>query len=318
MSMQKTRRPMRRGRRTPQPALRRLPLGSLRVFVAVAEELSFTRAASALGVSVGAVSMQIRALEEYLRAPLFRRRGRLVHLTAEAERLLPRVRAGLAELERAIDEARLERRTGPVTVSLLGSFLQAWLLPRLPEFQRLHPQIDLRLQSSSEIVDFVRSDVQVAIRYGLGTWSGLHAQKLLEDWLVPVCTPGLLERCGALAGREDLERHRLLHSTTEPWRAWVERDADRQEWAPSGSSFDDSSAVLRAATDGHGLALTRWSLAAREVAAGRLVVASRSIVPAGRAYYFVCPTGYLEVEKIVALRDWLVAEAQRTPRPPGL
>jgi LysR family glycine cleavage system transcriptional activator len=298
--------------------LRRLPLGSLRVFVAVAEELSFTRAALTLGVSVGAVSMQIRALEQYLRAPLFRRSGRLVYLTPDAERLLPRVRAALTELERAIDEARTDRRLGPLTVSVLGSFLQAWLLPRLPDFQRRHPDIDLRVQSSPEIVDFVRSDVQVAIRYGLGHWPPLHVEKLLDDWLVPVCAPAQLERCGPIATRDDLERHHLLHSTTEPWRAWLERVLTGEEWAPRGSSFDDSIAVLRAAQEGHGLALSRWSLAAGEVAAGRLAVASRVLVPAGRAYYFVCPTSYLSIEKIAALREWLVAQAPLTPRPPGL
>jgi len=316
--MPKTRRPSKRAKRAPSAGLRRLPLASLRVFVAVAEELSFTRAALALGVSVGAVSMQIRALEQYLRAPLFRRRGRLVYLTSEAERLLPRVRAALSELEHAIDEARSDRRTGPLTVSLLGSFLQAWLLPRLPDFQRRHPDIDLRVQSSPAIVDFVRSDVQVAIRYGLGHWPPLHADKLFEDWLVPVCAPAQLERCGPIANRDDLERHPLLHSTTEPWRAWLERIVTGEEWAPRGSTFDDSFAVLRAAQEGHGLALTRWSLAAGEVAAGRLVVASRIIVPAGRAYYFVCPPTYLSIEKIAALREWLIAQAQHTPRPPGL
>src|SRR5262245_40766989 len=103
---------------------RRLPLASLRVFVATAEQLSFSRAASILGVTIGAVSMQIRALEEYLKTPLFRRRGRVVQLTGEGERLLPKVKAGLDALERAIDEARVEGRSGPLMVTMLASFLQ--------------------------------------------------------------------------------------------------------------------------------------------------------------------------------------------------
>jgi LysR family glycine cleavage system transcriptional activator len=297
------------------PSFRRLPLSSLRVLVAAAEHLSFTRAAQALGVTGGAVSMQIRALEEYLQAPLFRRRGRLVELTPEGERLVPRVRSGLAELERAIDEARLDRRTGPLTVSMLASFLQEWLLPRLPDFQQAHPEIDLRVETSIALVDFVRSDVQAAIRFGLGHWSGLHAEKLIDDWLVPVCTPQLLERHGAVATREDLRRYRLLYSTSEPWSAWLPTAGER--WAPSGATFDDSITVLRAAVAGQGLALTRWSLCIGEIAAGRLVVASRAIVPSERAYYFVCPASYLTIEKIAVFRSWVLEQGRKSAHPPG-
>src|SRR5688572_28327885 len=158
---------------------RRLPLASLRVFVATAEQLSFSRAAAVLGVSIGAVSMQIRALEEYLRAPLFRRRGRVVHLTSEGERLLPKVRSSLESLERAIDEARVEGRSGILMISMLTSFLQQWLLPRLPNFEERHPDIDLRLHTSGSPVDFLRSDIKAAIRFGTGHWPMLHAEKLL-------------------------------------------------------------------------------------------------------------------------------------------
>src|SRR5689334_2880721 len=177
---------------------RRLPLASLRVFVATAEHLSFSRAANSLGVSIGAVSMQIRALEEYLRAPLFRRRGRIVQLTSEGERLLPKVRDSLAQLEHAIEEARADGRAGPLMVSMLSSFLQQWLLPRLPDFNERHPNIDLQLHTSGSLVDFLRSGVQAAIRFGTGQWPMLYAQKLLDEWLVPVCSPKLFAKHGAV------------------------------------------------------------------------------------------------------------------------
>jgi LysR family transcriptional regulator, glycine cleavage system transcriptional activator len=296
---------------------RRLPLGSLRVFVAAAEHLSFTQAAQVLGVTTGAVSMQIRALEEYLRTPLFRRRGRLIELTADGEGLLPRVRNGLEELERAIDEARLDRRSGPLTITLLSSFLQQWLLPRLPDFQKRFPAIDLRVHASASLVDFLHSDVQAAIRFGQGDWPQLHVEKILDDWLVPICTPQLLEKHGPIATRDDLRRHRLLHSVGEPWRCWIEETAVAEEWAPSGASFDDSIAVLRLAEAGQGLALARWSLAAREVAAGRVVIASRKIIRTNRGYYFVCPSAYLNTDKVVAFREWVMQQAQSAPKPPG-
>lgn len=298
-------------------AFRRLPLGSLRVFVATAEELSFTRAAQSLGVTAAAVSMQIRALEEYLQAPLFHRRGRLVQLTAEGERLLPRIRSGLDELERALDETRRQRQCGPLTVSTIASLLQQWLLPRLPDFQQKHTDIDMRVHTSAELVDFMRSDVLVAIRFGFGNWGQLHTEKLLDEWLLPVCAPALLKKYGPVTTEADLKRYRLLHSTSEPWRAWTEGASAEEEWAPSGSSFDDSVSVIRAAEAGQGLALARWSLAAIEIAAGRLAIASRVIIPSRRAYYFVCPPRYLDIEKVAKFRDWLFRQAKAADRPPG-
>jgi len=299
--------------------MRRLPLSSLRVFVAAAEQLSFSRAAHALGVTSAAVSMQIRALEGYLRMPLFVRRGHAMQLTVEGVRLLPRLRDALGEIERAIDEARHERQSGALTVSMLGSFLQQWLLPRLPDFQQRFPSLDLRLHTSAELVNFLNSDVQVAIRFGKGSWPQVHAEKVLDDWLVPVCAKRLLERHGPVADAADLEGYQLLHSDTEPWRAWVESKGTlTDEWAVRGSTFDDSVAVIRAAQAGQGLALARWSLASDEIAEGRLVIASRKIVPMDRGYFFVCPASYLGVEKVARFREWLTQQAHASPRPPSI
>jgi len=292
-------------------------LSSLRVFVAAAEQQSFSRAANTLGVTTAAVSMQVRALEEYLRVPLFVRRGHTVQLTGEGARLLPRLRDALEDIERTIDEARHERRAGALTVSMLSSFLQQWLLPRLPDFQQRFPDLDLRLHTSATWVDFLNSDVQVAIRFGKGSWPQVHVEKLLDDWLVPVCTRWLWERFGAVAEPADLHRYELLHSNTEPWRAWVEsKGTPTDEWAVCGTTFDDSVAVIRAAQAGRGLALARWSLVSGEIAAGALVIASPKIIPMVHGYYFVCPASYLGVEKVASLREWLIRQAQSSARPP--
>jgi LysR family transcriptional regulator, glycine cleavage system transcriptional activator len=296
-----------------------MPLAGLRVFVGVAEQLSFSRAAQTLGVSTAAVSQQIRSLEEYLRVPLFLRRGHAIQLTAEGARLLPRVRDALAQLERTIDEARRERRAGALTVTMLATFLQQWLLPRLPNFERKFPGLDLRLHTSNQLVDFLNSDVQAAIRFGLGNWPHVHAERILEDWLVPVCARRLFESEGGIENESDLARYELLHSNGEPWRAWVEgRSTITDEWAACGTTFDDSVAVIRAAQAGRGLALARWSLACGEIAEGTLVVASKRVVPMAHAYHFVCPSSYLDVEKIAAFREWLVQEAYAAPLPPSV
>ncbi|MEP7246519.1 MAG: transcriptional regulator GcvA [Gammaproteobacteria bacterium] len=296
-------------------AFRRLPLSSLRVFVAVADQLSFTQAAQSLGITAGAVSMQIRSLEEYLQAPLFLRRGRVVQLTAEGARLLPRVRNGLEELEQAIDEARIDRRSGPLTVSVLSSFLQQWLLPRLQDFYDKHSGIDLRVHTSASLVDFLHSDVQAAVRFGAGSWPQLHVEKVLDEWLVPVCTRAVLTRHGPIRTRDDLKRVPLLHSKSEPWKVWPDITLSSDEWAPRGATFDDSVSVVRAAEAGHGFALARWSLAAQDISNQRLVIASPVIIPAPRSYYFVCPPSYISLDKIAAFRDWLVVQAAKAPVP---
>jgi LysR family glycine cleavage system transcriptional activator len=296
-----------------------MPLASLRVFVGVAEQLSFSRAAQSLGVSTAAVSQQVRSLEEYLRVPLFLRRGHSIQLTGEGARLLPRVRDALTQLERTIDEARRERRAGSLTVTMLSTFLQQWLLPRLPGFERKFPELDLRLHTSTQLIDFLNSDVQVAIRFGPGNWPHVHAEKILEDWLVPVCARRLFESEGSVENESDLRRYELLHSNGEPWRAWVEGQSTiTDEWAACGTTFDDPVAVIRAAQAGRGLALARWSLVSGEIAEGGLVVASRRVVPMAHAYHFVCPSSYLAVEKIAAFREWLLKETQTAPRPPSV
>jgi LysR family glycine cleavage system transcriptional activator len=226
-------------------------LGSLRVFIAVAHHLSFTRAADALGVSASAASLQIRSLEEYLARPLFRRNGRQVRLTAEGEALLPRVREALEQLERAVDDARRDHGAGPLRVSTLTSFLQQWLLPRIQRFRTLCPEVDLHLHTSEQLVDFVREDFQAAVRFGKGGWPNVHSEKLLEEWLLPVCAPALYRRFGPLREANDLRRYPLLHSLSEPWTVWLFDGRSSAEVATlRGAVFDASLAVVRMAQQG--------------------------------------------------------------------
>ena len=302
---------------TAPPAIRRLPLGSLRVFVAVADHLSFTRAAAALGVTTSAASMQIQSLEEYLRIALFRRDGRQVALTAEGAQLLPKIRLGLGELERALDGARADRGAGPLRITTLSSFLSQWVMPRLPEFNRLHPRVDLQIDTSPEVIDFVRSGVHAGLRFGAGNWPQLHIEKLFDEWLIPVCKPALLKKYGPVNDAKDLERYRLMHSTSEPWSAWLFEKGESERWPAGGSAFDDSLAIIRATEAGQGLALARWSLIAGEVRDGRLALASERALKFSRSYYFVCPPALLRLDKLDAFRKWIVGEARNFPSPGG-
>lgn len=295
--------------------MRRLPLGSLRVFVAVAQHLSFTRAADALGVTASAVSVQIRSLEEYLARPLFRRNGREVRLTAEGRTLLPRVQQALEQLERAIDDARTERFGGMLKLSTLASYMQQWLLPRLPRFRAKHADIDLHLHTSGDVVDFMREDFQLAIRYGGGGWPNVQSEKLLDEWVLPVCSPALYEKYGPLRGPDDLRRYPLLHSVTEPWTIWLfEGRSVEQSPGFRGALFDDSHALVRMAMQGAGLALARWSLVADEIASGTLVRASEKTIPWNH-YWLVYPPRTAELPAVKAFCDWIKGESESFPRP---
>ena len=289
--------------------LRKLPLGSLRVFVSVAQHLNFTRAADALGVTASAASLQIRALEEYLARRLFRRNGRQVHLTNEGSALLPRVQHALAELERALDDVRRDRLAGPLRVTTLPSFLQLWLLPRIARFRADHPEVDLHIHTSADMVDFVQEDFQLAIRLGMGGWPNLCAEKVLDEWLVPVFSPALYAKHGPVTTADDLKRYPLVHSVSEPWTAWLfDGRADHYAGGFRGAVFEDSDAVVRMAIHGEGLALARWTLVADEIHCGSLVAAGR-VVKYDRSYWLVCPTRAKDLPAGRTFMDWVRAEA---------
>jgi LysR family glycine cleavage system transcriptional activator len=288
------------------------------VFVAVGEHLNFTRAADALGVTASAASLQIRALEEYLSRRLFRRDGRQVHLTHEGACLLPRVQQALTDIERAVDDVRGERQTGPIRVTTLGSFLQQWLLPRVARFRSAHPDVDLLLQSSPIAVDFVREDFHLAIRLGTGEWPNVHTEKLFEEWLLPVCAPALLKRFGPVRNVDDLRRYPLLHSTGEPWTTWLfEGRADDPSASFRGAMYEDSQAVVRLAVQGDGLALGRWSLVADDIASGALVAAGERPVRFERGYWIVWPNRADTLPGVRAFIGWLRSEAANFPLPRG-
>jgi LysR family glycine cleavage system transcriptional activator len=292
----------------------RLPLNALRVFEAVASRLSFAAAADALHVTPAAVSMQIRMLENYLRVPLFRRSGRAVALSAEGALLLPGVRRGLSELQQAMQQLRQDRSSGALNISTLASFLQKWLLPRLPQFYARHPDIELSIHTSLTPVDFAQRDFHAALRMSGAPTPGLYNEKLLDEWFLPVCSRELLARHGPLRTPADLKRYPLLRSADESWSLW-RRPGAEADWRERGTAFDDSVTVLAAAEQGQGLALTRWALAAQDLANGRVVRASEFVLPCPRAYYFVCPESYLALPKLQQLLEWLREIAAAFPKP---
>ncbi|MGD2129791.1 MAG: transcriptional regulator GcvA [Lysobacterales bacterium] len=291
-----------------------IPLNALRTFEAVASRLSFAKGAEALSVSPAAVSSQIRALERRLNQPLFHRHGRQITLTDAGRRLLPGVQRGLAELRKAVELISQDRLEGVLNISMMPTFLQKWLMPRLAEFYSAEPNIDLRISADNSLVNFDQTDLHASVRFGAGRWPGVKAVKLLDDWILPVCSPELLKEIGPIRSGEELQDHDLLFVESEVWDAWFrmlgESGRDRR-WR----LLNDSVSILMAAEQGEGIALSRWSLVARDIAAGRLVRPIRTVVQTDWSHYFVAPPHYFDLPKVEAFRDWLTGHCERFERP---
>ena len=295
---------------------RRLPpLNALRAFEAAARHLSFTRAAAELHVTQTAISHQIKALEERLGVRLFRRLPRGLLLTEAAQRLLPPVRDAFDQIAAATERLAVSGSGATLTVSVLPSFAAKWLVPRLGRFRAAHPDLDLRISSSSELVDFARDDVDVGIRMGSGVYPGLRVERLFGEALVPVCSPVLREGPHPLRRPEDLARHVLLHDEDYAgWELWLRLAGVPGVPARRGPVFTDSGVVVQAAAEGQGVALARRVLAAGDLAAGRLIQPFDVSIPHDLAYYLVCPEATAEQPKIAAFRDWLLAESRAQAR----
>jgi LysR family glycine cleavage system transcriptional activator len=290
---------------------RRLPpLNALRAFEAAARHLSFTRAAAELHVTQTAISHQIKGLEERLGVRLFRRLPRGLLLTEEAQRYLPPVRDAFDRIAAATAQLAAAGSSGSLTVSVLPSFAAKWLVPRLGRFRAAHPDLDLRISASSQLVDFARDDVDVGIRMGRGRYPGLRVDRLFGESMVPVCAPELLSGPHPLRRPEDLRHHVLLHDDDHTgWRLWLELAGVEEVDAGRGPVFTDSAMVVQAAAEGQGIALARSVLAAGDLAAGRLVRPFEVSVPHDLAYYLVSPEATAEQPRIRAFRAWLLAEA---------
>ena len=189
----------------------RLPsLNGLRAFEAAARHLSFTNAATELNVTQTAISHQIKRLEEELGIALFLRQNRALTLTPAGRDYLPGIRAAFQDLRLATDRLLRKDDEHVLTVSTLASFAAKWLLPRLASFQDTHPAIDVRITTSTEMVDFHRDNIDAAIRYGRGRWPGVRSVWLMADELFPVCSPALLTGDKPLRRPEDLDRKSVV------------------------------------------------------------------------------------------------------------
>lgn len=296
------------------------PLGALRVFEAAARHMSFQRAAEELHVTPSAVSHQIKGLEAFLGKPLFRRAKRAITLTPAGRQYLPPVQAALESIQAAT--ARLNRTPDlrVLTISVAPALASGWLVPRLALFQMKHPDIEVRVTTSTRTVDFKQHpDIDIGIRFGDGHWPGLRAHRLLPMQLIPVCSPELLTTHAPIKRPADLARLNLLHALPRlgDWRSWFLAAGASGVDPDRGPKFQDTPLAINAAIAGSGVAIADRQFVQREIDAGRLVVPFDMQIPAKTAYYLVYPADRARDPRVRAFRDWALNEARREKASPA-
>ena len=291
-------------------------VAALKAFEAAARHSSYSMAADELALTHGAVSHQVRSLEEAVGAKLFARRGNRMEPTAEGRALLVKVVQALASLEDVFDQAPSRAPGAPkagavrIRVSAVPSFASRWLLPRLPRLGELHPGIDVHLIATQSFSNLLDDGVDVAVRYGFGGWQDFAQRKLFHETLFPVASPRYAE--GRLPrSAEDLGKAVLLRCTRQPWLPWFLAAGFTTLREPaSGPTFDDLGLALDAAERGHGIALARHSLVRPELANGTLQRLFDTGLEDARAYWLLWRPGSRKTRAVEDFVDWVSDEAR--------
>jgi DNA-binding transcriptional LysR family regulator len=298
-------------------SLRRLlpSAGALFVFEAAARYLSFTRAAAELNVTQSAVSRMVGRLETHLDTKLFLRNATGIELTEDGRQLYHAVTGGFQRVEIALEDIRAKHGDeGTVTLSLSSAFATHWFMPRLGRFQESFPRIDLRFQLVCGEPTGSVEDVDVAVRYNAEEDVDHQRWLLMEEEVLPVCSPAYLAAHGGLDSSADLSGHTLAHlsgSIRIPWSRYL---AEFGYPALAGSrslTFSDYSLVIQAAVSGRGIALGWWHVVSHELLQGMLVPAASKVLRTGRSYSLVATSRRARRKPAALVRDWLLEEMAR-------
>lgn len=282
------------------------PLNALRTFLYAAETQSFKRAAERLFVTQAAVSHQIRLLEDTLETQLFVRLNREVRLTPDGVRLLPYVRSGFRALKNGVDQLKDDTAPNRLTLSVSPAFASSWLVHHLKEFQQQFPDIHVVIQPSSALETFTKSDIDLAIRFGMGKYDGLKSQLLLRDAMIVVAAPEVIgtdvltiDLLKTVPLLEDVSRGSV------GWHQWFEEQGHNPDDFRIALTIEDSRLVIDAALNGQGVGLVRQSLAQELIAQKRLIQLLNSETPTPFSYYLVAPESHFEKGKNKLFIDWL-------------
>lgn len=293
-------------------------LSCLLAFEASARHLSFTRAAVDLCVTQSAVSHLVKTLEEELGVLLFVREGKKLRLTATADAYLLRIRPCLAKLEAASVEIKAGRNSssGRLSLAVLPSFAARWLMPRYPDFALRHPDIMVNITTRMVPFNFHMEDVDAAIHFGTASWPGAQLEFLLQDAVVPVCSPEFLAQYGPFDHPRKLLNCTLLHlaSRTSLWQFWFESLGITDDAVLTGPVFEHYLMIVQVVTAGLGIGLVPYFLVAEDIAKGRLAVPYRHVASEPLAYYLAYPPEKKDYSPLAAFRAWLLEQIGSTPR----
>ncbi|WP_175744936.1 transcriptional regulator GcvA [Burkholderia ambifaria] len=284
------------------------PLNALRAFEAAARHLNFRLAADELGVTQGAVAQQVRHLEDVVEVQLFRRLPRGLALTREGLEYFSSVQRALQIISDATDA--LGQRPTVLAVSTTPSFASKWLIPRLADFGRLHPDIEVRVIADERLASFRADGVDIAIRLSKPPFpAGLAAELLAPLDIFAVASPKLLDSGPPIRTPADLSTHALLHDAHDLWPEFIEKLGGKGRADPTkGPRFSQSLLAIDAAVAGQGIALTSEPLVERDIAEGRLRRVFDFSFPMSLGFYVVFPQANAHSEALQAMRRWLFAQ----------
>ncbi|TRX57077.1 transcriptional regulator GcvA [Thalassomonas sp. M1454] len=283
------------------------PLNSLKAFEVSARLLSFTKAADELFVTQAAVSHQIKLLENHLGLKLFMRKNRTLLLTEEGQSYYLDIKDIFNSLQESTQRLLAKRAKGTITVCIQPSLAIQWLVPRLNEFNKLNPDIEVRIKADDRNDGTLADDVDIAFYYGHGHWPGIIADKVIAEYLQPVCSPILLSSENAVTDIASLQQHTLLHDTSRnDWKRWFKLVGIKSSKVDQGPLFSHSAIVLQAAVHGQGVALVNNILAKPEIDAGRLIAPFNKVLVNQDGFYLVCRDNQLDMARIAPFRNWVL------------
>ena len=262
-----------------------------------------------------AVSQQIKALEEFVQTPLFHRLHRALRLTRFGERYHRVVTASLQSVLVATQELQRAERANSVTITTTTGFSTYWLMPRIGDFRKRHPTIDLRFMISDSWLDIVLEDVDVAIRYGTGDWPGLRAEFLLQEHIFPVCSKNYLAGRKRLQGPHELLDEKLLHlegryDSETRWLTFFRSHGIEIEDAPQGIRVNTYTNLVQATLEGQGISLIGPPLVQRYLDEGELVKPLEIAATRRNAFYLVFPQNQDLTSAAVTFCNWVKESAR--------
>ncbi len=301
------------------PMIVRFPsVAALRALEAAARHLSYTKAADELHVTQSAISHQIHHAEELWDVRLFKRHGRGLKLTEAGEALAPVIRDFLQKITTTLEDLK-DKTDHPsdLRVITLQSFAFKWLVPRLGDFNRAYPDLDVWISTSDELLEFDPIVADVGIRLGYGKRDNLFEEVLMTEYVFPVCSPRFLEEYGLPKQPKDLLDLPLLRRNTVDilprWRDWFRDAGVTVQEMPRGTKFPQTSLALQAAIDHQGIALARSAHVLDDLNVGILVRLFPEVISKSNVYYFfACAPGRETEANILAFRQWLATEAGKS------